>query len=204
MNKKITAYAGICALLLLTGFIAGYLFPDGNNHSYVNAASLGNNSPEGSETPSEPAETPAAETNRSQDASSSVRITASTKMVYEYHYLRDGLTDRIVDTPPYFLLDYTEDALKEAFVDWLVLSFDDREVIMRKEVDSYSNQYYVVREYEGYVAVFYTTEQNGTFLKEITDSLVSVLPEDERAKLKTGINVTGNDALNRLLEDYGS
>ncbi|MEE0858545.1 MAG: hypothetical protein U0M12_03635 [Acutalibacteraceae bacterium] len=60
---------------------------------------------------------------------------------------------------------------------------------------------YVVREYDGMVAVF--EKDNNTPLS-VTDTYVSSLPDGDIVKLKEGIEVNSEDRLRRLLEDLCS
>ena len=133
-----------------------------------------------------------------------IKIMPSTKMVYEYYYLGDGKLEIAEEMPPYFMLDLTESDVKEKFMDWDILVFNSDEVVMRKNIHGKSDQYYIVGVHEGYIAVFYATEVNGTNLKEITDMPVSSFPDDEQERLYSGIHVAGNDELVKVMEDYGS
>lgn len=60
---------------------------------------------------------------------------------------------------------------------------------------------YVVREYDGMVAVF---EKGNSTPLSVTDTYVSSLPEGDRTGLKEGMEVNSEDKLRRLLEDLCS
>ena len=62
---------------------------------------------------------------------------------------------------------------------------------------------YVVTAIDGYVAVLYA-EHIGGGVKEITSSLVSNLPWADVLHLNQGIRIYTEEALHRLLQDYGS
>lgn len=132
------------------------------------------------------------------------KITASTKMVYEYYYEGDGYVDRVEDTPPYFLIDLDRDKLIEKMDDWQVLKFSDSEVVMRKNVSGNGRQNYIISEYEGLIAVFYEEPVNGEKIMEISDTPVNSLPEEERIKIKNGIKVRGQNELIKYMENYES
>lgn len=84
------------------------------------------------------------------------RITPSTKIVYQYYYLRD---DRLVTDeyePPYYLIDMTRQQLEDYYDDWQIVSFSTDKVILRKSIDEReSEEYYIIKEYEGRITVFY-------------------------------------------------
>lgn len=131
------------------------------------------------------------------------RITPSTKMVYEYYYPEDSVTETFEDAPPYFLIDYTLEDIKRCYSNWNIALFSEKEVVMKKTVDGPSPQRYVIGENDGFVAVFYDLE-NERLIKELTDVPVSALNDDIKERLEEGIAVTGNERLNRLLEDFTS
>ena len=132
------------------------------------------------------------------------KINPSTKMVYEYYYPEDNVTEVYEDSPPYFLIDYTFEDLKRLYPNWTIASFSDKEVVMKKKIAGPSNQRYIIGEEDGYIAVFYDLGDNERMLKEVTDKPLSAFSETERDILTEGIRVTGNDKLYRALENYSS
>lgn len=60
---------------------------------------------------------------------------------------------------------------------------------------------YVVREYDGVVAVFYSDSSKPI---KVTQRYVKALPEKDRANLKEGIQVNDKEELRKLLEDLCS
>lgn len=135
---------------------------------------------------------------------SEAKITPSTKMVYQYYYEEDGKTEVLEEEPPYFLLDMTRQEIENDFNDWKVESFSNKEVIMKKTIKGKSNQHYILGEYNGFVAVFYEKEINGNNLKEITDTPLESLSEEDRKRLKEGIAIDGDDNLIKALENIES
>ena len=131
-------------------------------------------------------------------------ITPSTKMVYEYYYIDEGTTKISEETPPYFMLGLTFNDVVKYYTNWDVVSFSPKEVNMRKTVYGSDTQKYIVGEKDGYITVFY--EENGirSDIKEITSINTNGLDSTEKEKLKKGISVIGDYALNRILENYSS
>ncbi|MCL2364039.1 MAG: hypothetical protein FWC71_05190 [Defluviitaleaceae bacterium] len=62
---------------------------------------------------------------------------------------------------------------------------------------------YVVTVVDGFVAVFYAAHSGGA-LKEVTTSTVNTLPVYDLALLEAGIFIYDDEALARILQDYGS
>ena len=128
------------------------------------------------------------------------RITPSTKMIYEYYYTEDDVTQTLEDVPPYFLLDMTLEDMKKVYTDWQIISFSSKEVIMRKTLEAKSDEQYIIGEKN----VFYKEPQHGIVLHEITNTPLSALPLEERERLLEGISVTGDENLSKILSDYTS
>lgn len=132
------------------------------------------------------------------------RITPSTKLVYEYYYEGDGQTKREEEVPPYFLLDMTRQDIEEKYPDWQLKSFSNSEVVMRKNIAGKVKERYIIGEYDGYVAVFFEQPVDGVSLRELTDTPISSLTDEEQTKLKIGISILGEDALINAMENYES
>ncbi|HCT64619.1 MAG TPA: hypothetical protein DIC60_05055 [Lachnospiraceae bacterium] len=132
------------------------------------------------------------------------KIIPSTKMVYQYYYTEDGVTEVQEEEPPYFMIDLTLSDISKYYPSWDIVSFSPKEVVMKKTIIGESEQRYVVGQKDGYVAVFYEEEQEGISLKELTGIPIDGLSEDEKMRLNQGIKVVGNDALARILENYSS
>lgn len=62
-------------------------------------------------------------------------------------------------------------------------------------------QTYIVREYNGMVAVFYNGQDNPV---KVTDRYISALPQQDINDLKQGIPVDDEENLRKLLEDLCS
>lgn len=134
----------------------------------------------------------------------SQKIQPYTKMVYQYYYPDEDVTKEQEDVPPYYLLDLTMEDVQRMYQDWKVLSFSNREVVMRRNMAGKSDERYVVGQKDGYVAVYYEETQNGVSLHEVTDTPISSLPKEDQDRLREGITVYGNDNLCKILGDYGS
>ncbi len=132
------------------------------------------------------------------------KINPSTKMVYEYYYPEDDVTEVYEDSPPYFLIDYTLDDMKRVYSNWTIVSFSDKEVVMKKNISGPSNQRYIIGATDGYIAVFYDLGNDERILKEFTEKPLSALSEAERIIIEEGVRVIGNDKLYRALENYTS
>ncbi|PKM50681.1 MAG: hypothetical protein CVV02_10375 [Firmicutes bacterium HGW-Firmicutes-7] len=84
------------------------------------------------------------------------RISPSTRIIYQYYYTMD---DKLVTDecePPYYLIDMTRNQLEGYYSDWQLISFASDRVVLRKSINERDSEgYYIIREYEGKIAVFY-------------------------------------------------
>lgn len=134
---------------------------------------------------------------------SDVKTNEQTKMIYEYYYKGDGVTKVKEGAVPSELVNKTRKNIENVFDEWSVITFNSDEVVLRKDIAGSSEMRYTLKEYDGFVAVFYDGESEQE-LKEITKTPVAALPESEQKLLKKGISVQGNKNLIKILQDYES
>ncbi|MCL2605079.1 MAG: hypothetical protein FWD90_11430 [Defluviitaleaceae bacterium] len=69
--------------------------------------------------------------------------------------------------------------------------------------DELPNHRYVVTVVDGYITVFYA-DHNGGRIKEATTTPANALPAADIERLQEGIRIYTEEALARILQDYGS
>ena len=99
-------------------------------------------------------------------------------------------------------VNFTEQELKERFPDWEIQKFTSSEIILYKEVNSFCNEHYLIKEKDGSIAVFSLDEDNNEKLEEITNISTNYLEEEDLEKLKSGIYINSKKELNKALEDF--
>ena len=84
------------------------------------------------------------------------------------------------------------------------LSLHDALPISAQALPELDAQPYYLCDVGGHLAV-YTCKPDGTpdALQEVTDIYVNLLPENDALRIKRGFTVTGDRALDHLLEDLG-
>ncbi len=163
------------------------------------------NTPEEKEAEKQQEEEPQSSmTEEAKTVSSEQRINPSTKIVYQYYYPEREVTEEQVDSPPYFLLDMTLSDMVKYYDNWTIVSFSDKEVVMKKTIYEKDEQRYIIGEKDGYIAVYYEKEVNGSDIYEITDTPLASLSHAEQVRINDGIPVQGEENLARVLEDYSS
>lgn len=132
------------------------------------------------------------------------KIIPSTKMTYKYFYTEDNITQVVEDVPAYFLINLTREDMEENFSEWHIEEFSSQEVVLKKTIDAQSTQHYIIKDYDGYLAIYYNTKELENILKDITDIPLESLSEDEQESIIKGLEIDGEENLIKLLENYHS
>jgi len=77
------------------------------------------------------------------------------------------------------------------------------EVLLVPELPSQPTHLYILTSQDGYIIVRYA-EGNGAGIRTITNTPVTSLAWEEQERLAAGIRIYTEEALIRILEDYGS
>ena len=100
------------------------------------------------------------------------------------------------------LINKTEVEIANQYKDWKIESFSPNEIIFYKEKDGICNEHYILKEKDGYIAIYNIDEEGNENLEEITQIVTSYLPKEDEINLIEGIKVEGRQQLNATLEDY--
>ena len=124
---------------------------------------------------------------------------------FEYYNRSGDITDIWEMEMPRSLIERTPNDLNAVFPDWQLSSYSSAGASLRREAPAPGMQNFLVTATpEGFIAVYFDDNIDGSRLKEVTDTTVSSLPETERERLAAGVLVQGENSLIRLLEDLGS
>ncbi|MFR2534072.1 MAG: BofC C-terminal domain-containing protein [Clostridia bacterium] len=113
----------------------------------------------------------------------------------------DHTVTQTVDVPKDLINKGRQEVIKR-YKDWDLGSFENTQIVLYKDADGICNEHYLIKENNGYVAVYYLDEQGNETLKETTSIVMNYLPETDIERLKQGIKVVGDEQLNATLEDY--
>ena len=100
------------------------------------------------------------------------------------------------------MVNKTKEELEKIYKNWNIVTFRSDEVLFYKELEEICDEHYMLKELDGYIAIYILDEQNNPTLKEMTAIVTAYLPEEDVERLKEGIKVTGKEGLNQALEDY--
>ncbi len=118
--------------------------------------------------------------------------------IYNYN---DGYSDISSALPSDYMVGFDKEQLQEEYRGWQIESFSPYKVVFSKTVDEESPQHYVIKEYKGYLCVFY--RKSGA-VKEMTSTPVDSLSNEERERYVEGVEIDGDDELARVMEGIES
>ncbi len=134
------------------------------------------------------------------EASLENTINENTILEFVYNY-SDGFSETKQDLPQQFMVGWDREQVEKAYSQWEMTEFSKDKVIFNKSVDSTSSQHYILKEDEGYIAVFY---RDSDILKEVTSTPISSLSVEDRKLFEKGVSVDGDVNLIKYLESLES
>lgn len=131
-----------------------------------------------------------------------VKTSPNTLFIFKTYYKDCNHTKtKKIEIPKEFV-NQTEEKIQEKYRDWKIEEFTSSEVIFYEEQEGICNEHYVIRENNGYVAIYTIDSLAQETLKETTEIVTSYLPETDKQRLQEGIKVIGQESLNATIEDY--
>jgi len=100
------------------------------------------------------------------------------------------------------LVNMTKAEIEEQYIDWNIEEFSSNNIVLKTEKEGICDEHYILRENDGYIAIYKIDENDNEILIETTSVVTAYLPEADLLELKEGIRVFGKDRLNARLEDY--
>lgn len=133
-----------------------------------------------------------------------VKLSPYAKMTIEKKFTRCGhSTIETIDIPT-DLINMTEEEVQAKYENWEIKSFSTKSVSLYREIVANCNDHFVLKDKDGFLAVYEDVTENDMNLKEITDIDITNLPSGDVENLRDGILVYGKNELSSLLEDFGS
>lgn len=132
------------------------------------------------------------------------KISPYAKLVVEKYFKKCKHTTVDVIEVPKELVNLTEEELKQKYDKWEIKSFDPKEVSIYREIDANCSAHYVIKEDDGYLAIYNEVTNDVMELKEKTAIEVASLREEDRKAIANGIKIYGKAELSSFIEDFNS
>ena len=137
-----------------------------------------------------------------QTGSLEVKTTPNTKIVFETKYLECNHLETIQQDISKEDINKNKSSFEEKYNNWKIKDFSEEKVELYKEEQGICNKHYVVKENNGYIAVYTLDSKGNKNLKEVTDIVTTYLPEEDLKLLERGIMAIGDIELARTLSDF--
>lgn len=137
-----------------------------------------------------------------QTATRDDKTSPNTVVVFETHYNRCGHTKIEKQKIEKSAVNKTEEQIKEIYSEWKVRKFSSDEIELYKEEEDFCDEHYIVKEKDGFIAVYQVNYEGEEKLKKQTEISTQYLPEEDIELLKRGIKANSNVELEQLLTDY--
>lgn len=105
---------------------------------------------------------------------------------------------------PTDIVNLDEKEFEEKYKEYQIEEFSDKQVSIYNEVDKMCPEHYKIGVAEGVVNIYRRNENGEEELYEMTNISLEYLPEEEQAKLGSGIEIIGEEELNSVLENLES
>lgn len=132
------------------------------------------------------------------------KISPYGKMTIEkYHKQCKHSTVEIYDVPKE-LVNLTEEELKNRYESWEIKKFTAKDIHIYREIDANCSSHFVLKEKDGYLAVYKAVSNKVSELNMLTDIEFASLKEEDKIAVEAGINVYGKEELSSIIEDFSS
>lgn len=132
------------------------------------------------------------------------KISPYAKITVEKYYKQcDHSTVEIYDVPKE-MVNLTKEELQNRYKNWEIKKFTAKDIQIYREIDANCSSHYVLKEKDGYLAVYKAISKNMDELNSITDIEYASLKEEDKIALDAGIKIYGTDELSSIIEDFSS
>lgn len=175
----------IYMLIIMAGFITGYIYYFKTNKSYPK---------------NEPLYT---EQNRQKDVLAK-KITPNGKLIFETKYLENGEIVKETQLLNYSLYGKSRDEISRIYNGWDIKTFSDNEIVLYKEKSGLPPGYYIISNIDGFVSLLKSDGNGGKELVEKTDILVDSLSPSNKERVLKNIIVKDKDEAYQILANLSS
>ncbi len=137
-----------------------------------------------------------------QAGSAKEKSSPNSSIIFETYYNKCGHAEVKKETISMQDVNKEEDYFVEQYPEWSLKNFKSDEITLYKEVNDICKKHYVIREKDGYIAIYTVDGEDKETLKEVTDTLVKYLPQEDLELLKRGIRANGDRELSQKLGDF--
>lgn len=132
------------------------------------------------------------------------KISPYAKITVEKYYKQCGHSTLEIYDVPKEMVNLTKEELQNRYKNWEIKKFTAKDIQIYREIDANCSSHYVLKEKDGYLAVYKAISKNMDELNSITDIEYASLKEEDKLALDAGIKIYGTDELSSIIEDFSS
>lgn len=137
-----------------------------------------------------------------QTNSEETKVSPNCEIVLKIYYSKCGHIIEKKQVVKETEVNLTEKEIKERFPECEVQKFTSSQIVLYKEVNGFCGEHYILKEQNGYIAVFKVNEDNTQTLIQVTNISTNYLTKQDLEKIKEGILIYSKKDLNKALEDF--
>ncbi len=130
------------------------------------------------------------------------KISPNAKVITNIYYDECGHTVKTSKAIENEYINLTEEEFAEELDNFEIQEFSNEEITLYKEEEGICNEHYILKDMDGYVAIYNLDSEEKEVLENVTEIGVQFLPLTDSEKIKGGLRIYGRENLNRLLEDF--
>lgn len=191
MNKRSIIISSIVITTIIIGVMIYFIFKFQENK---NVKSKVNDSTENVKVINELA----VETSNEED----IRVSPNSKIILKQYYKSCGHTIEEEYNVPEDIVNMTKNQVVQYYNEWVVDEFSKDEIKIHKENTGKCNEHYIAKDTNEYIVIYSVGDNNKENIVKKTDISTKYLSEEDKERLKDGINIVGKENLNVFLEDF--
>ena len=130
------------------------------------------------------------------------KVGPNSRLVLKTYYTKCSHTKTEQQDIPKELINLTKNELQLQYKQWKIERFSKDEIILKKNLEEYCEEHYVLRNKDGYINV-YSIDENGNEKKYLSTEISTLyLPETDQINLEKGIYIYGKEKLIEILQDF--
>ncbi len=132
------------------------------------------------------------------------RVSPYAKMTIEKKFSKCGHTTAKVLDVPKELVNLSKEEIEERYSGWDLKDFSTESFTLYRVIEANCDDHYVLKNDDGYIAVYSDLTDDIKNLIEKTDIEVGSLRMEDKEELEAGIKIYGKTELSSLIEDFSS
>lgn len=130
------------------------------------------------------------------------KISPNAILILRTYYEECQHINEEIETISSELVNINKEKLQEKYSEWNIESFENDEIILKKIVDKWCGEHFVLKDENGYVVVYNIQEKGEEALYLNTNITTEYLPATDKHALSKGLYIYGKEELNEILQDF--